>query len=152
LRPGATLEIHVQELAALTEEPIVVEGEDDWDRPLRHLRDEFSGQAGEVVNVSHVRLNLVEQASTEPPNLIVSVGVLEGGITRKRVVDVRDLEPLSEFPPQGHLRAIGAGLPGEDEDLVFAAALQSVREIVHVKLGTPGGGGRETMNDEKDPH
>ena len=135
----------------MASEPVVVESENDRNTARRDLAGQVRGEAGEVLDVDHVRGELVQHRWSDAQEVRILVALRESHTQLECVVDTKI---DTDRPATAHfqLRAPGIGVAGQHRNFGRRQGRQRGREIVHVDFGATMGLGREPVHDEQDTH
>src|SRR6185503_9621263 len=150
-RTRAWLQVAVEQLAAVAEQPVVVQRAEDWNTPRRQLEHDRRREARQVMHVRDVRFELVDDARGDRVHAVVRPRVRKCSRRRERVVDPDDVEAVALLAADGELLARRVRLACQDQDSI---ATGSERPCVRlcIELRTTGGSGRESVRNHEDAH
>ena len=143
--------VRVEQLAAMAEEPVVVKGEDHRYAARVQEPDDARRQAREVMHMSDVRLERVDQARGDGVDGRIRISLGKRHRLAKRVVEPEDLETVPALNSRCVLRLRGIRLTRQHAHLM-AARGERARVRVGVCLGAARGFRRERVDDDQDAH
>src|SRR5262249_26147177 len=86
--------VHVEELAAVADEPVVVERQVPWNATRRELVDDTRREAREVVDVRDIGPELLEETVRQGVDRLIAIRLFEPPGVSKCVVDPYDPQSL----------------------------------------------------------
>ena len=151
-RAVAALQTQVEQLAAVTEQPVVVQRENDRNTALLQLEHDPRRKTGQVVDMGDVRTNLVDEVGGQGGDGWVLVRFLERTRLAKRVVDPSHAQTVAALIANAVLGRIETVLSGQDRDVVAIRIAQPCRERMSVRLGSTTRQRRKPVHHLKDAH
>jgi hypothetical protein len=85
--PHTPPEIQVEQLTAVTEQPVVVQSQDDGDSARGTLPDDARAEAREVMDMCNIGPHLIQQCPSYLINCLVAVGLFERTHPPKCLID-----------------------------------------------------------------
>ena len=152
--PGSVADLiaGVEALAAVAQQPVVVQRVDDGDAARRQHVHDLRRQARQVVHVRDVRPPLVDEPRGDAGDGRVAVRLLEAGGRAERVVDPRHAQAVARLDAHVVVRPRRVLLARQHEHVVAAALAQRARVMVGVDLAAALRVRRETVRDDQHAH